>query len=656
MEEMKSSTENAPCANTNTITALKMKLATGDASAALLIGLMYEEGKGICVDYAQANRWYLKALSMGCVQAYSRLGLLMLKQGRNIANTAAAMIMLHTGVCYADASSHVALGRTLIEGRYCKRDVPRGLMALNVASDMGYLVAKELLAEIYFLQQIVPRDLALVKHYAQQAAEADSADAHYLLSIIGQQPRPCKKSNEHLLRAAKMNHATAQYLVAIFYQMVRSHERSAEKYEYWIQRAAENGQISAVVRKHFDAFLLSDADVDVVTPLQTLQCLSEAGDADAMYQLGHRYNKALGVQYDFDAALDMWKSATSHGSGKAAMMLVKWIDYPLENVHKGCTVEQTMMSKLAEESKIFVREYISQLVLRDDSCQTQAILHTTIALLKKLYPQQLFPLALCLLRFRGIGGGPTHALPLLWRAAADWDLYAMKKLAELYYTGIPGIVAIDYAKVERLLSQLVVAGDCSANETLIQLYSKHEPLLLPRRKGWMVMRQVNTKTHGEPEDLFLYMYFGFRDSVDIIRCDDALEQALFDALPIIPSCVYDEKLQCDRYYNYEVDANLHDSSKGHAYSGLIAEVLAAECNIVPQACVAFKKARCLICDKSKVKYAFSCGHGAVCGEDCWWKLILTHRATKCPKCNVPNNKVVPRNRLCSKLPQGGHLC
>ena len=46
----------------------------GDALAQRLLGVMYEDGKGVAQDYKQAAAWYRKAAEQGDAKAQGRLG------------------------------------------------------------------------------------------------------------------------------------------------------------------------------------------------------------------------------------------------------------------------------------------------------------------------------------------------------------------------------------------------------------------------------------------------------------------------------------------------------------------------------------------------------------------------------------------------------
>lgn len=57
-----------------TLEALRAKAEQGDAAAQLKLGLLYQNGTGIVIDYAEAVKWFRKSAEEGDPRAQFNLG------------------------------------------------------------------------------------------------------------------------------------------------------------------------------------------------------------------------------------------------------------------------------------------------------------------------------------------------------------------------------------------------------------------------------------------------------------------------------------------------------------------------------------------------------------------------------------------------------
>src|ERR1035437_9387422 len=65
-----------PVFGAQNIATLKQQAVHGKAAAQCSLGVMYEDGKGMPQDYAQAALWYRKAAEQGDARAQVELGIL----------------------------------------------------------------------------------------------------------------------------------------------------------------------------------------------------------------------------------------------------------------------------------------------------------------------------------------------------------------------------------------------------------------------------------------------------------------------------------------------------------------------------------------------------------------------------------------------------
>lgn len=181
----------------------------GDASAAFALASMYLDGVGCYPDaqkayalYAEAAErghyegWYemgfilenklivsseddymdlyKKAADAGVASAQSRLGIEYL-YGEN-KNTELGLRYLHDAADQDDPVAVGNLGLEYIRGEIIDKDQEKGLMMLEQASDEGAAEASYYLAELFFCEYCIPKDLEKAKKYAKLAVEQGYQD------------------------------------------------------------------------------------------------------------------------------------------------------------------------------------------------------------------------------------------------------------------------------------------------------------------------------------------------------------------------------------------------------------------------------------------------------------------------------------------------
>jgi len=124
---------------------------------------MYEEGRGVPQDYAEAARWYRKAADQGGADAQNRLGL-MYEKGRGVPDYAEAVRWYRKAADQGHAGAQAKLGFVYEEGRGVSQDYVLAHMWLNLAAskltgDLGRIAVES-------------RDMVAKKMTAAQVAEA----------------------------------------------------------------------------------------------------------------------------------------------------------------------------------------------------------------------------------------------------------------------------------------------------------------------------------------------------------------------------------------------------------------------------------------------------------------------------------------------------
>ena len=85
----------------------------GDALAQLLLGLMYDEGKGAAQDYVEAVKWYRRSAELGNASAQNNLGF-MYAQGQGVLKD---YVIAHMwfNLSFSNGSKNGLEGREMIE-------------------------------------------------------------------------------------------------------------------------------------------------------------------------------------------------------------------------------------------------------------------------------------------------------------------------------------------------------------------------------------------------------------------------------------------------------------------------------------------------------------------------------------------------------------
>ena len=116
----------------------------GDPDAQFNLGQAYKLGRGVPLDAAAAQDWFLKAARQGHPQAEDNYALALYTAGRK----SDAVPWLEKSVARGEARSELVLGTMLFNGDGIPRDVPRAYALMTLASQKGLKSASETLAQM----------------------------------------------------------------------------------------------------------------------------------------------------------------------------------------------------------------------------------------------------------------------------------------------------------------------------------------------------------------------------------------------------------------------------------------------------------------------------------------------------------------------------
>jgi uncharacterized protein len=120
----------------------------GDAAAQANLGLMYDTGRGVPQDYAEALVWYRKAADQGYAVAQFNLGL-MYANGRGVPqDDAQAVVWYRKAAEQGDAKAQFNLGRCYRAGCGVEKDEAEAVQWFRKAADQGHREARKALDTI----------------------------------------------------------------------------------------------------------------------------------------------------------------------------------------------------------------------------------------------------------------------------------------------------------------------------------------------------------------------------------------------------------------------------------------------------------------------------------------------------------------------------
>lgn len=162
----------APPPYTNVRQAVKLFQATAEAvgSSALMMGVAYEEGKGVPQNFTEAADWYKKAVELGQNEAHAYLGAAYL-DGRGVpADEAEAARLFQAGAYRGDARSQRNLAVLYTQGKGVPYDYEKALNWSIEAAKGGDVQAMYLAGAMYEKGIGAERDVEQARRWYRQAA------------------------------------------------------------------------------------------------------------------------------------------------------------------------------------------------------------------------------------------------------------------------------------------------------------------------------------------------------------------------------------------------------------------------------------------------------------------------------------------------------
>lgn len=214
----------------------------GLAPALYNLGVMFEHGRGMAVDYRRAAAWYRRAARRREPAAMVNLARLLF-EGRGIErDEGEAVRLLEEAASLGSAPAQFNLGVVFLRGMGTAVDIEEAAVWFEMAAEAGHPRAAYNLAVLYQRGDGIEKNLQEAARFYGIAAGAGDALSHYALALL---PATGGKAVEHLRIAARAGVTLAQNRLAIMLARGDGVRRDRETALMWFQVAAGMGAENA---------------------------------------------------------------------------------------------------------------------------------------------------------------------------------------------------------------------------------------------------------------------------------------------------------------------------------------------------------------------------------------------------------------------------
>jgi TPR repeat protein len=210
------------------------------------IGVKYELGQGVSVDYLEAAGWYLKAAEQRHAAAQCALGDLHL-HGRGLPQGSAQAIFWYRKAAdqgFADAEFKIGIRYEW--GKAVPKDLSIAAVWYRKAADHGHVNAQSKLGDFYLNGKGVSKDYAEAFFWYRKAAEQGIAWAQIRLGELYEYGDGVAQNKREAvawyLKAAEQGDSNAQYRLGWAYRYGRDGVLKDDVQQaFWLRKAAEQG-------------------------------------------------------------------------------------------------------------------------------------------------------------------------------------------------------------------------------------------------------------------------------------------------------------------------------------------------------------------------------------------------------------------------------
>ncbi len=284
------------------------------------LGSMFQNGRGVAQNDAEAIRWYRRSAELGQREAMSNLAL-MYANGRGVAaNDAEAAHWYRKAAEAGDVQAMLAIARMYASGRGVARNEAEAVHWYRRAAEAGDRSAMRHLGFLYNLGIAVKADEAESARWYGKAAAAGDAEAMYYHGQNLEWGRGLAPNRDEALhwyrKAAEAGNASAML------KMQLNAKTTAEGLE-WLRKAVKAGGARAALtlgQIYADGRLVPKDEIEATRWFQTG---AEMGDIGCMIHLADRYEAGRGVAKDEAEVLRWLRKAAEKGQPGGTLRLAR---------------------------------------------------------------------------------------------------------------------------------------------------------------------------------------------------------------------------------------------------------------------------------------------------------------------------------------------
>lgn len=287
-------------------------------------GFDYQYGLSTIMDRQKANEYFEQAALKGNLEAKFFLSLNFLQQGEQNKALQYAQEAVTGGSEIAKyALANWWLAKNEAKYRTLKQEALKAMTEALNKGDLHYVIF--LANEYYYGSNGMPVDLDKAIHYYELAAQQGNAVAlEELGKIYLEELHDLDKAETYLLQAAEKNSAEAQYLLG---DAVYTEKEDEKNILYWVEKAAENQHISAILK--LANYYVGKKEYD-----QALYYVKKGvalNHEDALIAMAEFYEYGLGMPQDDEKALTYYKKSNEILKDKWLMDKIKMLEAKIKD-------------------------------------------------------------------------------------------------------------------------------------------------------------------------------------------------------------------------------------------------------------------------------------------------------------------------------------